>query len=91
MEPPGQEEPVGALIVEGQRCELWVRSDLDDDGVWHNAIVFRRDGKLGPTESRVGVDWHLAPAAARERARALDDMERLELFQRALRPRPPLA
>lgn len=85
------EERVGALIVDGQRCEIWVRSEEGGDGAWHNAIVFRRDGKLGPTESHAGVDWHLPPGAAHARALAIDEQERLELYQRALRPRPPLA
>lgn len=84
--------PLGAIIVEGQRCQLWLRSEPDDDGAWHNALLFRRDGKLSAGEVlAAGLDWHLPPEPALERARALPDLERLELYQRALRPRPPLA
>ncbi len=86
------EAPLGAIIVEGQRCELWLRSERDAHGTWHNAVLFRRVGKLSPGEPlAAGVEWHLPPDLALERARALQDMERLELYQRALRPRPPLA
>ena len=86
------EEPLGAIIVEGQRCELWLRCEPDDVGTWHNAVLFRRDGKLSSGETlAVGLDWHLPPDPALLRARALQEMERLELYQRALRPRPPLA
>lgn len=85
------EEQLGALIVEGQRCEVWVRSEPDDDGTWHNALLFRRDGKLGPVEFATGLAWHVPPGVARDRGLELDDKERIELFQRALRPRPPLA
>ncbi len=86
------EAPLGAIIVEGQRCQLWIRSEPDETGTWHNAVLFRRDGKLSAGEPlAAGVDWHLPPDLALERARALQDMERLELYQRALRPRPPLA
>ncbi len=89
---PAVEAPLGAIIVEGQRCELWLRSEPDVHGTWHNAVLFRRDGKLSPGETlAAGVEWHLPPHLALERARALQDMERLELYQRALRPRPPLA
>jgi len=94
MDPLDQaiEAPLGAIIVEGQRCQLWVRSEPDDGGTWHNAVLFRRDGKLSPAETLIaGVEWHLPPGLALERARALREPERLELYQRALRPRPPLA
>lgn len=85
------EERLGMLITEGQRQEVWVRSEADADGTWHNAIVFRRDGKLSPTEEvKVGVEWHLPPGVALEHARTLDEQEQSELFRRAQRPRPPL-
>lgn len=81
---------VDTLIVEGQRQQLWIRSTPEGER-WHNALVFRRDGKLSPTDvSATGLDWHLPPQRARLRALALDEKERLELFERALRPRPPL-
>ena len=84
------EESVRTFIVEGQRQELWLRSVADGD-VWHNAAVFRRDGKLSPMEAWLtGLDWHLPPEQARMRASALDETEILELYERALRPRPPL-
>ncbi len=86
------EEQLGILIVEGQRCEVWIRSQADGHGTWHNAVLFRRDGKLGPTGPLVaGLEWHLPPDAALHRARQLGDQERLELYRRALRPRKPLA
>ena len=81
---------VDTLIVEGQRQEMWVRAAPDGD-VWHNALVFRRDGKLSQMESwTTGLDWHLPPDRAWRRARELEEKERLELYERALRPRPPL-
>lgn len=85
------EEPLGAVIVEGQRREVWVRSEPDADGTWHNALVFRRDGKLSAAEEvKVGLDWHLPPGIALEHARTLAEEERVELYRRAIRPRPPL-
>lgn len=85
------EERLGTLIVEGQRHELWIRSEPDDDGTWHNVVLFRRDGKLSSSDAlRTGVDWHLPPGIALRRARELGEKERIELFRRALRPRPPL-
>ena len=81
---------VDTLIVEGQRQQLWIRVAPEGDA-WHNALVFRRDGKLSPMEAwTTGLDWHLPPTAAWTRARELDETERLELYERALRPRPPL-
>lgn len=86
------EERLGAIIVDGQRREVWVRSEPDEDGTWHNALLFRRDGRGGgATESLItGVSWHVPPGIALERARELRDNERLALFRRALRPRPPV-
>lgn len=84
------EEPVRTFIVEGQRNELWLRCVPEGDN-WHNAAVFRRDGKLSPMEAwTTGLDWHLPPARARKRAAALEEQEILELYERAIRPRPPL-
>ncbi len=86
------EEQLDVLIVDGQRCEMWIRSEPDPDGTWHNAALFRRNGKLSSGEALVtGLEWHLPPGFALQRAHDLDLAERLELYQRALRPRPPLA
>lgn len=84
------EEPVRTFILEGQRQELWLRCLAEGD-VWHNAAIFRRDGKLSPMEAWItGLDWHLPPDQARARARELDESEILELYERAIKPRPPL-
>jgi len=81
---------VDTIIVEGQRQQVWVRAVPEGDR-WHNALVFRRDGKLSPMEAwTTGVDWHLPPAQAVLRAQMLDEKEKLEAYERALRPRPPL-
>ena len=85
------QERLTTLILEGQRHEVWVRSEPDEEGVWHNALLFERDGKLSPTGAlRVGLDWHLPPGIARERAGGLSEGELLELYRRSLRPRPPI-
>jgi hypothetical protein len=85
------EEQLGIIIVDGQRCEVWVRSEPDDDGTWHNALLFRRDGRTTAREVMItGVEWHVPPGIALERARELGEREQIALFQRALRPRPPL-
>lgn len=85
------EEQLGIIIVDGQRCEVWVRSEPDDDGTWHNALLFRRDGRTTAREVMItGVEWHVPPGIALERARELGEREQMALFQRALRPRPPL-
>lgn len=91
--PPGViEEQLGILIVDGQRHEMWVRSEPDDDGIWHNALLFRRDGRRMPKEILVtGMEWHAPPGIALERAQELEDEERIALYRRALRPRPPAA
>lgn len=93
-EPPAPEgateELARTFILEGQRQELWLRVAREGE-VWHNAAVFRRDGKLSPMEAWItGLDWHLPPEQARRRAQALDETEILDLYERALRPRPPL-
>ena len=88
---PAIEERLGSLIVEGQRQEVWVRSTPDTDGTWHNALLFRRDGKLSSPEGvSAGVDWHVPPGIALRRARELGEKEQINLVQRANRPRPPL-
>ena len=88
---PAIEERLGSLIVEGQRQEVWVRSTPDADGTWHNALLFRRDGKLSaPVAVTAGVNWHVPPGIALRRAQELGEQEQITLFQRAHRPRPPL-
>jgi hypothetical protein len=88
---PAVEERLGTLIIEGQRQEVWVRSTPDSDGTWHNALLFRRDGKLSAPESSVaGVDWHVPPGIALMRAQELGETEQVRMFERAQRPRPPL-
>lgn len=85
------EERLGTLIVAGQRHEVWVRSEPDEDGTWHNAVLFRRDGILSARDPLlVGVDWHVPPGIALDRAQQLGEAEQMELYQRALRPRPPI-
>jgi hypothetical protein len=85
------EEQLGAIIVDGQRCEIWVRSEPDDDGTWHNALLFRRDGRVAGRELLItGVEWHVPPGIALRRAQELDEEEHIALFRRALRPRPPV-
>lgn len=79
-----------SLIVGGQTHGVWIRSERSGEA-WHNALVFRREGKLSRTgEVVVGTSWHRDPAAALVLATRLGDAELLEYFQRALRPRPPL-
>jgi hypothetical protein len=88
---PAVEERLGTIIIEGQRQEVWVRSTTDTDGTWHNALLFKRDGKLSaPVSSVAGVDWHVPPGIALQRARQLGEREQIQLFQRSQRPRPPL-
>lgn len=86
------EEDLGVVIVEGQRWEIVVRSEPDDDGTWHNALLFRRDGRASGRESLItGVEWHVPPGIALMRAQELGEDEQIALFRRALRPRPPVA
>ncbi len=81
---------VDTLIVEGQRQQVWIRCVPEGDA-WHNALVFRRDGKLSPMDAWTsGLDWHLPPEPAFQRARHLEEKEKLEAYERALRPRPPI-
>jgi hypothetical protein len=85
------EEQLTAMFVEGQRYQIWVRSEPDNEGTWHNALIFRRDGRAGAHDALIaGVSWHLPPGVALERAREMDEQEHLALFNKALRPRPPL-
>ncbi len=85
------EEELGIMIVDGQRTGVWVRSEPDDDGTWHNALIFRRSGKLPASEPLVtGLEWHVPPGIALKRAQELGEKDQMELLLRALRPRPPL-
>jgi hypothetical protein len=85
------EEQLGPIFVEGQRYQIWVRSEPDHDGTWHNALLFRRDGRVGSHEILMtGMGWHVPPGIALDRARELDENEQISLFRKALRPRPPL-
>lgn len=85
------EERLGIIIVDGQRCEIWVRSQPDDDGTWHNALLFRRAGRAAGRDALLaGVSWHVPPGIALDRARELGEQEQIALFKRALVPRPPL-
>jgi hypothetical protein len=85
------EEQLDVIFIEGQRYQIWVRSEPDNDGTWHNALLFRRDGRVGSHEILMtGVGWHVPPGIALDRARELDDNEQISLFRKALRPRPPL-
>lgn len=88
---PAVEERLGSLIIEGQRREVWIRSTPDPEGTWHNAILFRRDGKLSAPEAvAVGVDWHVPPGVAIQKARRLPEQDQIQLFRRAQRHRQPL-
>ena len=86
------EEHLGIIVVDGQRCEVWVRSEPDADGTWHNALLFRRAGGRAPGHDALitGLEWHVPPGVALERARELGENEQAALFRRALRPRSPL-
>ncbi|CAN5693781.1 hypothetical protein BH23GEM9_BH23GEM9_21280 [soil metagenome] len=85
------EERLGAIIVDGQRCEISVRSQPDDDGTWHNALLFRRAARSSNHDAIiVGVGWHVPPGIALNRARELGEQEQIALFRRALEPRQPL-
>jgi hypothetical protein len=91
MDSLGIEEQLGVIFVEAQRYEVWVRSEPDSDGTWHNALVFRRDGRAGAREVLItGVEWHVPPGIALQRAGELVEPELKALFERALRPRPPM-
>jgi hypothetical protein len=86
------EEQIGFIMIDGQRCEVWVRSEPDPEGTWHNALLFRRDGARAPAREVLvmGVEWQVPPGIALSRARELGENEQVALFQRALRPRSPL-
>ena len=86
------EEHLGIIVVDGQRCEVWVRSEPDSDGTWHNELLFRRAGGRAPAHDSLitGLEWHVPPGIALERARGLGENEQAALFRRALRPRSPL-
>jgi len=87
------EEQLGIILVDGQRCEVWVQSRPDDDGTWHNALLFRRAGARTTARDTLitGLEWHVPPGIALERAQTLDENEQIVLFRRALRPREPFA
>lgn len=88
---PAVEERLGSLIIEGQRQEVFVRSTPDPEGTWHNAILFRRDGKLSAPEAvAAGVDWHVPPGVALQKARKLPEHDQVQLFRQAQRPQAPL-
>jgi hypothetical protein len=86
------EEHLGIIMVDGQRCEVWVRSEPDTDGTWHNALLFRRAGGRAPAHEVLltGVEWHVPPGIALKRAQELGENEQAALFRRALLPRTPL-
>lgn len=85
------EEGIGAFVIDGQRCEVAVRSEPDENGTWHNALLFRRAGRLNTHEVLVtGLEWHVPPGIALERARELNELEQIALLERAMRPRQPL-
>jgi len=70
---------------------MWVRSEPDADGIWHNALVFRRNGRALSRDALVtGCEWHLPPGIALQRAQELDENDRIALFRRALESRAPL-
>ena len=85
------EEHLGVIVVDGQRCEVWVRSEPDTDGIWHNALLFHRAGARVPAREVLltGVDWHVPPGVALSRARQLGETEQAALYRRAARPRSP--
>jgi hypothetical protein len=85
------EERVGIIVVDGQRCEVWIRSEPDADGTWHNALLFHRAGARAPARDVLltGVDWHLPPGIALARAQELGESEQAALYRRAARPRSP--
>jgi hypothetical protein len=59
------EEKLAAIIVDGQRCDIWVRSEPDEDGTWHNAVLFRRDTRVSSREALVAdVEWQVPPGIA---------------------------
>lgn len=86
------EEQIGFIMIDGQRCEVWVRSEPDPEGTWHNALLFRRAGARASAREVLvtGVEWHVPPGIALNRARELGENEQVALFRRALRPRSPL-
>ena len=73
MDTTAIEEQLGVMFVEGQRYQIWVRSEPDHDGTWHNALLFRRDGRAGAREVLIaGVSWHVPPGVALERRDVYD-------------------
>jgi hypothetical protein len=86
------EEQIGFIMIDGQRCEVWVRSEPDPEGTWHNALLFRRAGARASARDvlMTSMEWHVPPGIALNRARELGENEQAALFRRALRPRSPL-
>ena len=87
------EEHLAIIVVDGQRCEVWVRSEPDSEGIWHNALLFRRAGGRASSHETLstGLEWHVPPGIALLRARELGENELAALFRRTQRPRSPLA
>ena len=70
---------------------MWVRSEPDPDGTWHNALIFRRNVRAHSRDMLIaGVEWHLPPGIALQRAQELDENERVALLRRAFNARAPL-
>ena len=86
------EEPVTTIFVDGQRCEVFIRTEPDLDGTWHNVLLFRRGGRVQSRDFiATGLDWHVTPDLALLHAGRLSEAELKVLLERALRTRPPLA
>ena len=86
------EELVTVIFLDGQRCEVFVRTHPDLDGTWHNVLLFRRGGRVQAREFAItGMDWHVTPDLALLHAQRLSEVELKVLLERALRTRPPLA
>ncbi len=86
------EEPVTAIFIDGQRCDVFVRTEPDLDGTWHNVLLFRRGGRVQAREFLItGMDWHVTPDLALLHAQRLSEAELKVLLERALRNRKPLA
>ena len=70
------EEPVTTIFVDGQRCEVFVRTEPDLDGIWHNMLLFRRSGRIQSRDVlATGLDWHVTPDLALLHAGRLSEME----------------
>jgi hypothetical protein len=86
------EEPVTVIFVDGQRCEVFVHTEADLDGTWHNLLLFRRGGRVQARDFiATGLDWHVTPDLALLHAQRLTEAELRVLLDRAMRTRRPLA